>query len=137
APIGFLDKGPGIDPDQLEADDVRFHSCGLDVDLRQSCQPLGEAPRVVVRLLQAWAMMFQCIQGAGGDDSGLAETAAELLLEPPGARDDLLRPGKAGSDGGAQSLGETHADRIEASSIVGLRNAGGCRGMPEPGPVEV
>ena len=116
--------------------------CGLDrrridrdaVDLREA---LGEALRQDMGLAEARPVMLQGVQGSGSNDPGLAEAAANLLLEPPGPGDELARSGQAGADRRAQGLGEADADAVERRRVGCLGDGHGGTGVPEAGAVEM
>jgi len=55
---------------------------------------------------------------ASCDDAGLTEAAADLLLEPTGACDEIPRSCKAGADRRVEGVGEAHADGIERGRII-------------------
>ena len=66
---------------------------------------LGQSLDVVIEGVQA-----------GGDDSGLAHGAADLLLDPPGLVDEVAPTGEHGADRRAQALGEVDPEQSNGAA---------------------
>ena len=83
------------------------------------------------------AMMLERVKGPRGDDPGLAEAAAEHLLEPPRARGVLARAGQSRAHGRAERLRKAGHDRVRDLAVRGERRAGGHVRVPDARAVEV
>ena len=97
APVRFLDEVRCVQVLQLETDDTGLHGRRIDGAPLKLRKPLSEALRSPMSFTQALAMMPQRVERTRRDDPGLAEAAADLLLEPPRPGDEILWSGKARS----------------------------------------
>ena len=86
---------------------------------------------------QPRAMIFQGMQRTGGDDSGLAHAAAQLLAHTPSSHDDFFGTDQRGTNRRPEALGETDADGIKIICIFAFRNPSGGGGVPQSRAVEM
>ena len=76
-------------------------------------------------------------QPAGGENAGLAHAAAEHLAGPAGLLDEISGANQDRAHRGAQALGQTERDRVEAARQVLWRALVGDRRVHQSGTIEV
>ena len=132
------DRVVGAEPERAGVDqhEVRLHL--LEVDRHAGLdKALGQAAGVRVVIRKPLDVVVERVEPGGRDDPGLAHRAAEEVLEAPRLRHPLPRPGDERAERAAEALGEAEAHGVELAPVLGRRDAGGDRGVEEPGAVQV
>jgi hypothetical protein len=88
--VRLLDKLPGGNASQPEANNVRLNCCGIDVDFGVRSDPASKVRSARMDFSESAAMMFQRIKGSGRNDSSLPEATAKLLFESSSPGDETF-----------------------------------------------
>src|SRR5213594_44070 len=101
-----LRERAGIHPRRvdLERDDVRDDTIGVDPDPTDRGQPFGEGFRVPVIVDESIAHLLEPDQGSSGDDAGLSHRAAEELSHAARLGDGLGGAAEDRADGCRETL---------------------------------
>ncbi len=127
-----------VEPERLEVDlnEVRLHPLEVDREARLH-ERFGEPSRAGVVVREALDVVVERVDASRGDDPGLAHRAAEEVLLPPGALDQLPRAREQGAEWAAEAFREAERDRVEAGSDRRRLDAERSRGVEQPGAVEM
>lgn len=82
-------------------------------------------------------MVLESVKRSRSEHPGLTESSAEHLFEPSRAFDKSPPARERGADRGAEPLREAYAHAVDHRRILGFRDAGRDRGVPQPCAVEV
>ncbi len=86
---------------------------------------------------EALDVILERVDTRRSDNPGLAHGAAELVLETPGAVDEVRGAGEHRTDRRPQPLGETDPRRVEGLGIVARRDAARHHRVHQAGAIEV
>ena len=127
-----------VEPERLEVDldEVRLDPLEVDREARLR-ERLGEPPRAGVILREALDVVVERVDAGRRDDTRLAHRAAEEVLLPPGALDEVPRAREQGAERTAEAFREAERHRVEAGGDRRRLDAERRRGVEEAGAVEM
>ena len=134
------DYGSGVAdllPVNFEDDDVGLDAVRVDGDAADVGQAGGQAAGVGVVVGQAFHHSVQGDQAGGGEDAGLAHSAADHLAPLAGASDEFRRAAQHRPDRAGQGFGEAEADIVHILGQFGGGDFQGDGGVEDAGAIQV
>ena len=135
--LQFPDERRGGERLYAEKNDIRFHAVRLKFQSWEEGETFREGPGIGVVQSEPFAVVFERMEGSGGDHPGLSHAATIHFAESPGPLDDFPGTTKDRTDGGTEAFGKTNANRIEEVSVIPLRYARGHGGIPQACSIKV
>ncbi|MFM1941617.1 MAG: hypothetical protein RI897_599 [Verrucomicrobiota bacterium] len=109
-----------IDAGDMDHEDIGFDRDGVDLHAGGGGESSGELLGVEVIFSEAVAVVFEGVEGGGGEDAALAHGAAEHFAEAAGAVDEVGGTAEGGTDRGAETFREADAYRVEVLGVGGF-----------------